>query len=328
VRVNDERPRIGISACLLGEPVRYDSGHKRDRFLTDVFGPHLDWVPVCPEVEAGFGTPREAMRLTVSPGPRGRARGDANIALVLTKSGTDVTEKLQRYAGRKVSALASQRLSGFVLKKDSPSCGMERVKVYGPGGMAERRGRGLFAEALIAAMPNLPVEEEGRLADARLRENFIERVFAYQRLRRLFDSPWKTGDLVRFHAAHKLTLMAHSPAAYRALGPLVATASKRPRQELAQEYETRFMTALQMIATPGRHANVMQHMLGYLKDTLDRDAKAEMLALIEEHRHGQVPLIVPLTLLRHHVRREQIPYLEGQTYLEPHPRELRLRNHV
>jgi uncharacterized protein YbgA (DUF1722 family)/uncharacterized protein YbbK (DUF523 family) len=329
--VDDVRPRIGVSACLLGEPVRYDAGHKRDVFLVEVFGAHVEFVEVCPEVEAGFGTPRDPMRL-VLVAPETRARGErftaANIALKVTTTGQDVTEKLRRYAVRKAQFLKSQRLSGFVLKKDSPSCGMERVKVYTSATMNERGGRGLFAEALIAAMPNLPVEEEGRLADPRLRENFIERVFAYQRLQQLFSGRWTIGDLVRFHSAHKLTLMAHSPAAYRELGRLVAGAAGRDRAELQADYESGFMAALSVIATPKRHANVLQHMLGYFKKSLDAESRAEVLSLIDEHRAGRVPLIVPVTLLRHHVRRHHVEYLEGQTYLQPHPRELSLRNHV
>jgi len=329
--VSGDRPRVGVSACLLGERVRYDAGHKRDLFLTDVLGRHVEWVEVCPEVEAGFGTPRESMRLVLAGG-EGRRRGEPvkpeKLALVLTKTGTDVTGRLQRYAARKAKFLTTQRLSGFVLKKDSPSCGMERVKVYASDAMPERAGRGLFAAALIDALPNLPVEEEGRLSDPRLRENFIERVFAYQRLRELFDKRWTPGDLVRFHSAHKLTLMAHSPAAYRSLGQLVAGAGGAPRANLEREYESGFMSALRIVATPLRHANVLQHMLGYLKTALDSDQKAEMLGLIDEHRQERVPLIVPLTLMRHHVRRHRVAYLEGQTYLQPHPRELSLRNHV
>jgi uncharacterized protein YbgA (DUF1722 family)/uncharacterized protein YbbK (DUF523 family) len=331
--VQDDRPRLGVSACLLGEPVRYDAGHKRDPFLVEIFGPHVEWVPVCPEVEAGFGTPRESMRLvTSSPLPASRAKGTRidphRISLVLVKSGTDVTARLTSYSAQRTEALALEQLSGYVLKKDSPSCGMDRVKVYAGGGMAERAGRGLFAEALISRMPTLPVEEEGRLSDPRLRENFIERIFAYQRLRRLFTIRWSVGDLVQFHTAHKLTLMAHSPVAYRELGRLVAAAQALPREELEATYQTRFMAAMSIVATPKRHANVLQHMLGYFKTTLDADARSEILGLIEEHRQGTVPLIVPLTLLRHHVRRHKVEYLQGQTYLEPHPRELSLRNHV
>jgi uncharacterized protein YbgA (DUF1722 family)/uncharacterized protein YbbK (DUF523 family) len=326
----DDRPRIGISSCLLGEAVRFDAGHKRDPFLVETFGAHVEWVPICPELEAGFGVPRPAMRL-VADGGASRERGERyrpdQLRLIVIKSGEDVTARLQGYSVKKAERLAAAGLSGYVLKKDSPSCGMERVKVYG-GAVSERAGRGLFAEALMTRLPNLPVEEEGRLSDPRLRENFIERVFAYRRLRRLFGSRWTTGDLVTFHTAHKLTLMAHSPVAYRELGRLVAAASGRERAALARDYETRFMAALAHIATPKRHANVLQHMFGYFSRQLDADSRNEMLALIEEHRAGRVPLIVPMTLMRHYVRQYQVAYLLGQTYLEPHPRELSLRNHV
>lgn len=329
--MSDDRPRIGVSACLLGEPVRFDGGHKRDPFLVETFGQHVEWVPVCPEVEAGLGTPRETMRLMLI-GPPDRERGGAyppdRLRMVVHKTGADVSGVMRRYAKPKVDELAGARLSGFVLKKDSPSCGMERVKVYAGSGPAERAGRGLFAEALMARLPNLPVEEEGRLSDPRLRENFVERVFAYQRLGRLFEARWSVGDLVAFHTAHKLTLMAHDPAAYRELGRLVASARGRPRRALQEEYESGFMRALSVVATPKRHANVLQHMLGYFKTSLDPDARAELLDLIEQHRIGRVPLVVPITLFKHHVRRLGVDYLAGQVYLDPHPRELSLRNHV
>ena len=329
--MSDDRPRIGISACLLGQPVRFDTGHKRDPFLVETFGEHVEWLPVCPEVEAGFGTPRESMRLVLTE-PQVRERGErfdtSTIALILNKQGTDVTERLTSYSRRKVEALADADLSGYILKKDSPSCGMERVKVYTPQGPGERGGRGLFAEALMARLPNLPVEEEGRLGDPRLRENFVERVFAYRRLRALFDGRWSAGQVVTFHTAHKLTLMAHSPVAYRELGQLVADVKARSRAAFADEYQSRFMRAMAVIATPKRHANVLQHMLGYFSRAIDDDARTELLALIEEHRVGRVPLIVPMTLVLHHVRRQGVAYLQGQTYLAPHPRELSLRNHV
>lgn len=329
--MSDDRPRIGISACLLGQPVRFDTGHKRDPFLVETFGAHVEWVPVCPEVEAGFGTPRESMRLVLTA-PQVRERGErfdpAKIALVLNKQKTDATATLTAYSREKVERLSSADLSGFVLKKDSPSCGMERVKVYTPQGLGERAGRGLFAEALMARLPDLPVEEEGRMGDPRLRENFVERVFAYRRLRTLFDGRWTVGQVVQFHTAHKLTLMAHSPVAYRDLGQLVATAKQRPRPEFSADYQSRFMRALSIVATPKRQANVLQHMLGYFSKAIDDDARNELLGLIEEHRLGLIPLVVPMTLMRHHVRRQGMDYLLGQTYLEPHPRELSLRNHV
>ncbi len=328
--MSEERPRIGISSCLLGEQVRFDGGHKRDPFLVETFGPHVEWVSVCPEEEAGFGTPRDAMRLILTA-PQERARGArfdaAVIKLIVIKTGVGQTERLRSYSDTKADLLARSDLSGYILKKDSPSCGMERVKVYG-GTMPERAGRGLFAEALIAKVPNLPVEEDGRMSDPRLRENFIERVFAYRRLRTLFQSQWTVGDLVKFHTAHKLTLMAHSPVAYRSLGRLVAAATPAERLVSAANYEQQFMAAMRQIATPKRHANVLQHMFGYFSKSLSADARTEMLDLIDEHRLGKIPLIVPITLVRHYVRQFKVAYLEGQTYLQPHPRELSLRNHV
>jgi len=311
--------RVGISACLLGEEVRYDGGHKRDRFLTDTFGRFVEWVPVCPEVEAGFGTPRESMRLV---------ERDGRLRLLTNKTAVDLTDRLTRWAHRRVDQLASEDLCGYILKKDSPSCGLERVKVYGAHGTGERRGRGLFAAALQEQYPHLPMEEEGRLSDPRLREHFIERVFAYRRLRDLFASRWTVGTLVQFHTAHKLTLMAHSIAAYQELGRLVAGAKRRSRALVEREYVEGFMTALATMATPRRHTNVLQHMAGYFKDTLDASARKELQSTIEDYRVGLVPIIVPITLIRHHVRQLGVSYLAGQAYLDPHPKELMLRNHV
>lgn len=318
-RLAGDRPRIGISACLLGEEVRFDGGHKRDAFLTEVLGPHVEWVQVCPEVEAGMGTPREPLRLV---------RQDARVRMITTRTGVDHTDAMEHWAGRRIEELAGEDLSGYVLKKDSPSCGMERVKVFGGTGMPVRNGRGLFAEALLRRFPNLPVEEEGRLADPRLRENFIERVFAYRRVTQLFRGRWRTGQLVAFHTAHKMALLAHSRAGYEALGALVANASSVAAADLQREYEAVFMKTLRVLATTRRHTNVLMHMAGHLKGRLDDGSKGELLACIEEYRTGLVPLIVPLTLIRHYVRAFGISYLAGQTYLEPHPRELRLRNHV
>jgi uncharacterized protein YbgA (DUF1722 family)/uncharacterized protein YbbK (DUF523 family) len=311
--------RIGISACLLGEKVRFDGGHKRDSFLVDTFGRFVEWVPVCPEVELGLGTPREALRLV---------RRDDVIRMVNTKSGRDISDAMRAYARDRVEALGRERLAGYVLKKDSPSCGMERVKIYAESGMPERQGRGLFAEALIARFPHLPVEEEGRLSDPRLRDNFVERVFAWVRLRTLFESRWAVGDLVRFHTAHKMTLLAHDPEAYAELGRLVARAKGADRKTLAARYTELFMGALAAIATTRKHTNVLMHMLGHFKARLDEDARGELLTSIEDYRKGLLPLVVPMTLLRHRVRRCGVEYLAGQVYLEPHPKELMLRNHV
>jgi uncharacterized protein YbgA (DUF1722 family)/uncharacterized protein YbbK (DUF523 family) len=310
--------RIGISACLLGHEVRFDAGHKRDAFLTETFGRFVEWVPVCPEVECGLGTPRESMRLV---------RGDG-VRLLTVKTRVDLTAQMERFSGSRVAALSGEDLSGYVLKKDSPTCGLERVKIYDRHGTPVRGGRGLFAAALVDAFPHLPVEEEGRLADPRLRDNFVERVFAYRRLRSLFVARWTVGDVVRFHTAHKLLLLAHAPEAYRQLGRVVAGARGLSRQMLERRYIDGFMRALAQLATARLHTNVLQHMAGYFKDRVDAASKRELAETITDYRHGLVPLVVPLTLLRHYVRRFEVAYLAGQTYLQPHPKELMLRNQV
>lgn len=312
------RLRIGISSCLLGDEVRFDGGHKRDRFLTQTLAPYVEWVRVCPEVEVGMGVPREPLRLV-------NVGGD--IRMITTRTGIDHTDGMRTYAERRTRALASMDLRGYVLKKDSPSCGMERVKVYS-GAAPERTGVGVYATVLKARFPALPIEEEGRLADPVLRENFIERVFAYHRLRALFDGRWTMNALIGFHTAHKMALLAHSTTAYQELGRLVASGKTIARAGLRARYEERFMATLARPATVRRHTNVLMHMAGHLKKVVDEDSKRELIACIDEYRRELVPLVVPLTLLRHYVRVHGIAYLAGQTYLEPHPRELMLRNHV
>jgi uncharacterized protein YbgA (DUF1722 family)/uncharacterized protein YbbK (DUF523 family) len=311
--------RIGVSSCLLGQKVRFDGGHKRDAFLVETFGPFVEWVPVCPEVEIGMGTPREAIHLV---------RRGSDLSLVGVRSATDHTSSMRAWASRRVERLAGEDLDGYILKKDSPSCGMERVKVHHPNGAPARNGRGLFAQVLMDRLPLLPVEEEGRLSDPALRENFVERVFAHGRLRQLFAGRWTVGALVRFHTSHKLTLLAHSQRAYVSLGRLVAGARAVPRETLRDEYRAAFMGALRILATRRRHVNVLQHMAGYFRETLDEESRSELAAAIEDYGNGLVPLIVPVTLVRHHVRRCQVTYLASQVYLDPHPKELMLRNHV
>ena len=310
--------RVGVSSCLLGQPVRYDGGHKRDTFVVETLGAYVEFVPVCPEVEMGLGTPRETLRLV---------RCGEDVRLVMA-DGADHTDAMRRFARRRVEALADLDLCGYILKRNSPSCGLARVKVYDANGSPAWTGRGLFAEALVARLPNLPVEEEGRLNDARLRENFIERVFAYRRLKTLFATRWTMGDLVRFHTAHKLVVLAHSTEAYRALGRLVAEGKSVARADLRERYESGFMSALARPATPKKHANVLQHMVGHLRGRIDDASRDELLACIEDYRLGLVPLVVPVTLIRHHVRHARVEYLAGQVYLDPHPKELMLRNHV
>lgn len=310
--------RIGISSCLLGDEVRFDGGHKRDLFLTKTLAPYVEWVRVCPEVEVGMGVPREPLRLV---------NRDGEIRMITTRTGIDHSDAMRAYAARRTKALASMDLRGYVLKKDSPSCGMERVKVYG-GAAAARTGVGLYAEVLKARFPSLPIEEEGRLTDPVLRENFIERVFAFDRLRTLFDGRWTMNALIAFHTAHKMALLAHSTTAYQELGRLVASGTAMARAELQQRYEEQFMATLARPATTRRHTNVLMHMAGHLKRVVDEESKRELMACIEEYRRELVPLVVPLTLIRHHVRAHRVGYLSGQIYLEPHPRELMLRNHV
>lgn len=311
--------RVGISSCLLGERVRFDGQHKKNDFLIRLLGPHIDWVPVCPEVESGMSIPREPIRLV---------REGHTVRVVGTKSETDYTDKLERYSQKKMKALNKYNLSAYILKRGSPSCGMERVKCYEKSGVASTQAEGVFAKFLRQANPNLPIEEEGRLNDDRIRENFIERIFAYHRLKSLFSGSWSLGELVQFHTAHKLQLMAHSPQLYKELGKLVAQSKKHPKQELQLQYAQKFMLALTKMATLGRNTNTLQHMAGYLKTHLDTDEKEELLQNIQDYRNGWVPLVVPATLISHYVRKFHISYLKGQTYLEPNPRELMLRNHV
>ncbi|MGD2063614.1 MAG: DUF523 and DUF1722 domain-containing protein [Nitrospirota bacterium] len=312
--------RLGISACLLGEEVRWDGGHKRDAFLNDTLGPFVEWVAVCPEVDIGLGIPRETVRLVGEPeAPR----------LVAPKSRRDLTADMGRYARSRVREMAALDLCGFVLKKDSPSCGMERVRVYQrEGARAVRKGTGMFARALLDALPLLPVEEEGRLHDPVLRENFVTRIFAYRRWRDLIASRWAMGDLVAFHTDHKLLVMAHSPTHYTALGRLVAAGKTAPRTELEREYGAGLMAALRRIATVRKNTNVLYHALGYFKRRLSDDEKREMVEIIDGYHQGLVPLIVPITLLCHYVRKYREPYLSRQVWLSPHPKELMLRNHA
>jgi uncharacterized protein YbgA (DUF1722 family)/uncharacterized protein YbbK (DUF523 family) len=309
------RIRLGISSCLLGQKVRFDGNHKHDSFLTGTFGQFFEWVPVCPEVAIGLGIPRPPIRLVGSPvSPRAVGVKDATI---------DVTDRLAAYGMRQAHAL--ENLSGYIFKSRSPSCGMERVKVYRSGGAPAANGRGIYADAFLSAQPWLPVEEEGRLSNPRLRGNFIERVFIYRRWQELVARGLSASRLVEFHTRHKLALMAHDVDAYRALGRLVAQAGRRNLKEFGHDYIRRLMDALQRPASPARHANVMMHLMGYLKMQLDAEDKAELLAMIHAYRRGETPFAAPLTLLRHYFRRFPDPYILHQTYLHPDPRELLLR---
>jgi uncharacterized protein YbgA (DUF1722 family)/uncharacterized protein YbbK (DUF523 family) len=315
----EEKIKLGISACLLGQKVRFDGGHKFDPYLVNTLGQFVEYVPVCPEVESGFPVPREAFRLVGDP---------AAPRLLTRQSAVDATAQMESWLEKKLPFLEKENLCGFIFKSKSPSSGMERVKVYNEKGMAEKNGVGIFARALMARLPLLPVEEEGRLQDIDLRENFIVRIFVYRRWRELLAVGATAGRLVDFQRRHKLLLMAHSPELARRLGKLVAAAGTRAPAGLFGEYEQLLLTALKQKATVRKNVNVLQHMFGYFKKQLDDFEKKELLAVIENYRQNLVPLIVPLTLLKHYIDKFQQPYLSDQYYLDPHPLELKLRNHA
>lgn len=311
-----EKLKIGVSACLLGQNVRYNGGHQLNHFIRDILGRHMEFVPVCPEVECGLPIPRETMRLVGDPeDPR----------LVTSKSGIDHTSRMQAWAEQRVRELEGENLCGFIFKKDSPSSGLHRVKVYSEAGMPRNIGTGLFARSFTRHFPLLPVEEDGRLNDPRLRENFIEGVFVFKAFRDLLALPPTRGALVDFHTRHKLLLMAHSPEQYRRMGRFIADLPASI-DEACRQYAVLLTETMRILPTAKKHTNVLHHVLGYFKKQLSTDEKQEVLEMIESYRLGEVPLIVPITLLNHHVRRHGQPYLEQQYYLHPHPLDLRLRS--
>ena len=314
----DQTIKIGVSSCLLGKEVRYNGGHSHDRYITDILGQYFSFVDVCPEVEAGFGIPRETLRLVGDPeAPR----------LLTSRTGKDFTDIMQNWAQNKVVELEKENLCGFIFKSKSPSSGMERVKVYTEKGFpGSNKGVGLFARAFMAHFPLLPFEEEGRLHDAALRENFIERIFALKRWRRMAEQKKNRGDIVAFHTAHKLQIMSHSQKHYRDMGRLVARIKDIPLESLYQQYEAMFMQALTLKATVKKNVNVLQHMAGYFKKLLTKDEKQELQEVIEQYHRFYTPLIVPITLINHYVRKYGQEYLQKQYYLNPHPIELKLRN--
>ncbi|HUV39720.1 MAG TPA: DUF523 and DUF1722 domain-containing protein [Planctomycetota bacterium] len=313
------KPRLGISSCLLGEPVRYDGGHKRDPFLVDTLGAFVEWVPVCPEAECGLGVPRETMRLVGSPdAPR----------LVTRKTGVDHTERMQKWAEGRLAGLEREDLDGFVLKSRSPSSGMSHVKVYDEHGVPAKTGVGIWARAFMQRFPLLPVEDDGRLHDPSIRENFIERVFCLRRYRDFRRNDASRAGLVAFHTDHKLLFLAHSPEHLEELGRIVADPDRYEDAELLAAYERVMTDCLRTRATPARHVNVLQHMMGYFKNVLSTDEKVEVLDVLESFRQELVPLVVPMTLMAHFVRKYDEPYLRRQVYLHPHPTELKLRNHA
>ena len=312
-----DKIRLGISACLLGERVRYDGQHKLDRYIVGTLGEFFDWAPICPEVECGMSVPRESMRLVKTSG---------GIRLMTGKSGKDMTDMMETWAGKRLEELAGEGICGFIFKKDSPSSGMARVKVYTEAGMPVGTGTGIFAGMLMKRFPLLPVEEEGRLHDPALRENFIERVFVYHRWTAMCDARRSFKALSDFHAAHKYLIMAHSPKHLSALGRIASGGG-----DAAKAYDEYFLVlseSLKLMATARKNTNVLMHLLGYFKKQLSTDEKQELLELIRLYSQRLMPLIVPLTLLNHYIRKYGQPYLSKQLYLNPHPVELMLRNHT
>ena len=315
----EEKIKVGISSCLLGNKVRWNGGHKRVPYLVETLGQFVEWVPVCPEVETGLGIPRETLRLV----------GDAeHPRLVTTRTGIDHTDAMQAWARRRLQALEKENLCGYIFKCDSPSSGMVRVKVYNEKGQPEKKGVGIFARAFMDHFPLIPVEDDGRLHNPAIRENFIEQVFTLKRWRETRSRRSCVGNVVDFHSRNKLLLMAHSPKHLKAMGQLAAAGKGQTCGSLYQAYETQLLEALRLKATVSKNVNVLQHMLGYFKTDLTADEKQELLDVIDHYHRQLVPLVVPLTLFRHFVRKYAQPYLQQQTYLNPHPLELQLHNHV
>ncbi len=304
----------------MGEEVRFDGGHKRNNYVVDVLSEHFDYVTFCPEVGIGLGIPRTTIRLV-------RKENDQVAAVTNDTSETEHTEALRVFAQDSLPKLTD--VCGYILKGGSPSCGMERVRVYAldkEDRPPERSGVGIYAGEILKAMPNLPVEEEGRLNDPRLRENFVERLFLYNRWQELVAQGLSAKSLVDFHTAHKFSILAHDEPAYRELGRMVAEAGKKDIETFADEYISLLMHAMKVLTTPKKHANVLMHIMGFFKEQLETDDKEELLRLIDAHRNGLVPLIVPITLINYFRKKYHQPYIEGQSYLEPHPPELMLRN--
>lgn len=315
----EDKIRLGISACLLGREVRYDGGHKLDRFVRDTLGQYVEYLPVCPEVECGLGIPREAMRLV----------GDPESPHLLTiRSKVDLTDRMVSWAKKRVTELEGEDLCGFIFKSDSPSSGMERVKVYSDEGMPSKSGVGMFARAFMEHFPLIPVEEDGRLHDPGLRENFIERIFTLRRWRSLKKEKMTLGAIVSFHTRHKLLVLSHSEKHYRAMGRLVADGKSLTINELSSRYEGVLMEALRLKTTRKKNLNVLFHIMGYFKNNLSADEKDELIDILSKYGEGFIPLIVPVTLINHYVRKYDEPYLREQIYLNPHPIALQLRNHV
>lgn len=313
-----EKIKIGVSSCLLGNPVRYDGGHRLDRFLRDRLGQYVDYVPVCPETECGMGIPRNTMQLMGEPdAPR----------LIIRLTGEDKTKMMLDWAKKRVTQLGAQELCGFIFKSRSPSCGMEKVKIHDDKGTLVRTGAGLFAGIFMERFPLLPAEDETRLHNENLRENFIQRIFTLRRWREARNAKASRDTLVDFHTRHKLLIRSHGTKLYQTMGKLVAAPKDIAVQDLFGQYESLLMEALRLKTTPKKNVDVLQHMMGYFKKQLSADEKKELLEMIDRYQKGLLPLLVPLTLIIHYVRKYDQPYLRKQIYLNPYPFSLQFRDH-
>ncbi|MGE9550809.1 YbgA family protein [Erwinia amylovora] len=313
-----EKIPVGISACLLGDNVRFDGGHKRCAFATDELSPFMRYVPTCPEMAIGLPTPRPALRLT--------EMADGEVELCFSNGrGTPVTEEMQDYSVQRIASL--HHLCGYIVCAKSPSCGMERVRVYQPDNNNNRKaGIGVFTRELMNQMPWLPVEEDGRLHDPVLRENFVERVYTLHEFNEMWRSGLSRGKLIAFHSRYKLLLLAHSQPEYREMGRFVAAIESWPSlEEYAFEYRQRLMDLLKHQATRGNHTNVLSHVQGYFRPQLTSKQRQELASLIDHYRQGLQPLLAPITLLKHYMAEFPDPYLAQQRYFEPYPEALRLR---
>ncbi|MBO9491174.1 DUF1722 domain-containing protein [Endozoicomonas sp. G2_1] len=320
--INRQKITLGISACLMGQEVRFDRSHKKSNFCVNELGKHVQYKSYCPEVAIGLPVPRATIRQTRI------GDNDSNIIKVSRPDGSgDVTDALTEY-GQNVATKIDD-LSGFIFTAKSPSCGMERVKVYYQHGKgASSDGVGLFAKEIMAANPLLPCEESGRLNDPLIKENFVLRVYAYHQWQCLVDSGLSKHKLFDFHSQYKYLIMSHSNQAYRELGRLLGDGLKEADADIANvagAYIAGFMNALKKKASRKSHANTLQHLQGYFSKQLTKIEKQELTEQIDEYRKGLIPLIVPLTLIKHYLLEFPKPYLASQKYLEPYPAELKLR---
>ncbi len=315
-----EKIKIGMSSCLLGEEVRWDGDHKHDQYVRDVLGSCFDCVSICPEVDVGMGVPRETVALYGTL---------ENPKMITKRSKTDWTKKMNHYTKDRIHELTKENLCGYVFKSKSPSCGIGKVPIYSEFGSSRmRHGSGMFASSFVKVFPLVPVEDEGRLHDPVIRENFIVRIFCFHRLQLLVRKSFSIGSLVRFHTRHKFLILSHSRKKYDDMGELVANAKKIKTAELKTRYSKLFMAALTYKSTPKKNTDVLLHMVGFLKKILTREGKKDILSVIEDYRNELLPLVVPVTLIYHQVKKHNIEYLLDQVYLNPHPKELMLRNHV